>query len=67
MSALGSKYCQRHAFSLGIGWEFPAPLFGGGTVGPVSGCRESRGGNQLLPGLQNFFALGTSTGAKLVP
>ena len=67
MSALGSKYCQRYASSLGIGWGFPAPLFGGGTVGPVSGCRESRGGNQLLPGPQNFFAPGTSPGAKFVP
>ena len=37
MSALGSKYCQRYASSLGIGWEFPASWlpFGGGTVGLI--------------------------------
>ena len=47
MSALGSKYCQRHASSLGIGWGFPASWlpFGGGTAGLI-GSMASRGADR---------------------
>lgn len=54
MSALGSKYCQRYASSLGIGWGFPASWlpFGGGTAGLI-GSMASRGADRS-PTEKNF-------------